>query len=87
MAGFSNQRSIAPSPDGSILALSRHEVWQMMPDFSWERRLLGLPHHLGFPLGLAGQLNSLEWAEEIVYDRAGRLFIFDRGNDAIIVDK
>jgi hypothetical protein len=87
MNSTAKTRSIAASPGGSMASLDRQEqaVWQMSPNFDW-KLLLGLPHDLDYQLG-TGQQTRLKRAEEIVYDQAGRLFIFDGGNDAIIVYK
>jgi hypothetical protein len=82
-----SQRSIAFHPEGGIVALKNQEysIWQMLPGFAW-KLFLGLPHESVLQLGTAQQTRfQSPW--EIVCDRAGRLFVFDNGSDAIVVYK
>ncbi len=81
------QRSIAFHPEGGIVALKSQEysIWQMAPGFIWEL-FLGLPHEPVFQLGTAQQ-TRFKNPREMAYDRAGRLFVFDSGSDAIVVYK
>jgi hypothetical protein len=87
MKDFSNQRTITSSPEGSIFTLRKEEkaIWKMLPDFSWEF-VLDLPHDSDDKLR-PEQQPYFESIQEIAFDRAERLFIFDSGKDAITVYK